>query len=338
MGKKLADLASSLGSQTASRQLIYIVDFENIPKTDVAELLSEPRVRMVVLAANRTNTVTPSTLRTIEANPERVDVIIGRITRKEFVDKLVTAKIGEYAFRFPNAEIIVLANDKDYKDLTAHLNDHWERPVPIRHVAPALEKQAGGARKKPAKDKAATQDGSRAGGQERRGRKSRAGAKDAEGIKGQRSSKRTEKSAAVSSAKSTATGKPKQRSDDKSASQAKPESSRRKKSPATTTAKAPSKATPTKASSSKSPADKPTKGTARALSGDPDVAVIISLLAKMPARRRPKSPASLLNAIRNYREAMGLRARPTTILKHLTDGGVVASDGNAVTYALPAAE
>ena len=113
MAKKLKDVASSLASRSApDRQIIYIVDFENIPKTDVAALLRKKHVVMVVLAANRTNTVTPETLKTIEANPDRVDVIIGRITRKEFVDKLVTAKIGEYAFRFPNAELIVYGNLK----------------------------------------------------------------------------------------------------------------------------------------------------------------------------------------------------------------------------------
>ena len=57
MGKKLTEVASRLAAKAEPRrEVIYIVDFENIPKTDVAALLRKKNVAMVVLAANRTNT------------------------------------------------------------------------------------------------------------------------------------------------------------------------------------------------------------------------------------------------------------------------------------------
>ena len=227
MVKKLTEVATKLAKKPAAkRQVIYIIDFENIPKTDVAALLRRRNVVMVVLAANRTNTVTPETLATIEAHPDRVEVIIGRITRKEFVDKLVTAKIGEYAFRFPEAEIVVLANDRDYTDLAAHLNDHWERAVPIKKERTGVAKRGG------SRAKAATE--------------------------------------------------------------------RRAAKPIT----------------------------------NPDAEAIRVLLAKLPKRQLPKAESALLNAVRNYRESVGLRSRPSTIVKHLIECGYIEVGPRGVKYAL----
>ncbi len=242
MVKKLTEVATKLAKKPAAkRQVIYIVDFENIPKTDVAALLRKRNVVMVVLAANRTNTVTPETLATIEAHPDRVEVIIGRITRKEFVDKLVTAKIGEYAFRFPEAEIVVLANDRDYTDLAAHLNDHWERAVPIKHEAPHSRSASATTKKK-----------------ERTGVAKRGG------------------------------------------SRAKAATERRAAKPIT----------------------------------NPDAEAIRVLLAKLPKRQLPKAESALLNAVRNYRESVGLRSRPSTIVKHLIECGYIEVGPRGVRYAL----
>ena len=271
MARKLTEVASKLAAKPApKRPVVYIVDFENIPKTDVAALLRKEQVIMVVLAANSTNTVTPSTLETIEANPERVDVIIGRITRKEFVDKLVTAKIGEYAFRFPEAEIIVLANDKDYADLANHLNDHWERAVPIKHIAPA---------------------------------KSRA--------------KRAPRAAKDGSAR-----KPKAatRHQPKTAAKLQPERAPNAKTAAKPKAKAAAK-----------PKARPANTTPIT---NPDAEAVRALLANLPERRLPKSEAALLNAVRNYRESVGLRSRPSTIVKHLSECGVIDTSKSPVHYVL----
>jgi hypothetical protein len=273
VSRKLTEVASRLAAKAEpKREVIYIVDFENIPKTDVAGLLRKKNVVMVVLAANRTNTVTRETLTTIEANPERVDVIIGRITRKEFVDKLVTAKIGEYAFRFPEAEIIVLANDKDYADLATHLNDHWERTVPIKHVAPAKA-------------------------QPQRKKKPKAPVAEHKPTEAKPKPTRTRKRIA----------KPEVAKEE--APKAKPTRTRRRiaKPEVKTTA--------------------PTKPIT-----NPDAEAVRDLLANLPKHRLPKSGAALLNAVRNYRESVGLKSRPSTIVKHLEECGVIDATTTPVTY------
>jgi len=338
MSRKLTDVATKLAAKSTPPPIVYIVDFENIPKTDVAALLDEANVRMVVLAANSTNTVTPQTLRTIEANPERIEVIIGRITRKEFVDKLVTAKIGEYAFRFPEAEIIVLANDKDYRGLADHLNDHWERAVPIRHVAPDApsnrRKQSGGA-----KGAASPRGGGRSAkatvGQQApdktTGRKSAA----------KRPRERAETNPSSSDTKAT---KPKSTQGVNSslqATNAKAAGGKKASSKASSQQRTASNVGP-KTNSKGRTSGKPTQSgaserdqtEAKTVDLIPDAQVIADLLAKMPDGRRPKSSSSLLNAVRNYREAMGLRARPTTIIKHLEQAGLITADVKPVTYTL----
>ena len=390
MGRKLTEVASKLASQTTPRQVVYIVDFENIPKTDVAVLLLEANVSMVVLAANHTNTVTPATLRTIEANPERIEVIIGRVTRKEFVDKLVTAKIGEYAFRFPLAEIIVLANDKDYADLAVHLNDHWERAVPIRHVAPdgprsrvagkgrrsggraapnviemvevtaaaaagadepkkRASRRGRGGRKRPTAEAAAadvTVDATRADG---------ANAAELRAIPTAKTTREKSKEPTATVAASeadAATAKTKAATAKTKAATAKTKAATARAKGATGKAMAtaaeaevgvakPAKAAKTpRARAKKAPKETPEpprdEVAASATSTNPDANVILALLSKMPIARRPKSAASLLNAVRNYREAMGLRSRPTTIIKHLQARGLLDADVSPIAYNLDA--
>ena len=341
MSRKLTDVATKLAAKSTPPPIVYIVDFENIPKTDVAALLDEANVRMVVLAANSTNTFTPQTLRTIEANPERIEVIIGRITRKEFVDKLVTAKIGEYAFRFPEAEIIVLANDKDYRGLADHLNDHWERAVPIRHVAPDApsnrRKQSGGA-----KGGASPRGGGRSG-------KATVGQQAPDKTTSRKSAAKRPRERAETNPRSldTKATKPKTTKGENASLQAtnvkatnvKAAGGKKASSRASNQQRTASNVGP-KASSKGRTSGKPTQsGTSErdqteAVDLIPDAQVIADLLAKMPDGRRPKSSSSLLNAVRNYREAMGLRARPTTIIKHLEQAGLVAADAKPVTYAL----
>ena len=376
MGRKLTEVASKLASQTTPRQVVYIVDFENIPKTDVAVLLLEANVSMVVLAANHTNTVTPATLRTIEANPERIEVIIGRVTRKEFVDKLVTAKIGEYAFRFPLAEIIVLANDKDYADLAVHLNDHWERAVPIRHVAPdgprsrvagkgrrsggraapnviemvevtaaaaagadepkkRASRRGRGGRKRPTAEAAAadvTVDATRADGANAAelraiptAKTTREKSKEPTAtVAASEADAATAKTKAATARAKGATGKAMATAAEAEVGVAKP--AKAAKTPRARAKKAP-KETP------EPPRD---EVAASATSTNPDANVILALLSKMPIARRPKSAASLLNAVRNYREAMGLRSRPTTIIKHLQARGLLDADVSPIAYNLDA--
>ena len=383
MGRKLTEVASKLASQTTPRQVVYIVDFENIPKTDVAVLLLEANVSMVVLAANHTNTVTPATLRTIEANPERIEVIIGRVTRKEFVDKLVTAKIGEYAFRFPLAEIIVLANDKDYADLAVHLNDHWERAVPIRHVAPdgprsrvagkgrrsggraapnviemvevtaaaaagadepkkRASRRGRGGRKRPTAEAAAadvTVDATRADG---------ANAAELRAIPTAKTTREKSKEPTATVAASeadAATAKTKAATAKTKAATARAKGATGKAMATAAEAEVgvakPAKAAKTpRARAKKAPKETPEpprdEVAASATSTNPDANVILALLSKMPIARRPKSAASLLNAVRNYREAMGLRSRPTTIIKHLQARGLLDADVSPIAYNLDA--
>ena len=363
MGRKLTEVASRLASQTTPRQVVYIVDFENIPKTDVAALLLEANVSMVVLAANHTNTVTPATLRTIEANPERMEVIIGRVTRKEFVDKLVTAKIGEYAFRFPLAEIIVLANDKDYADLAVHLNDHWERAVPIRHVAPdgARSRAAGRSRKSSEKAAPNVVDLAEAAvadePKKRPSRRGRGGGRkrttpdaattdvtaDEPKASAKPKTRRTKAAApkekAAAPKEKAAAPKPKAAAPKPKAAAPKAKSAGEKpakpvKAPRARTKRAPTQA-PTQAPT-EAPAAETTETAASAMSTNPDANVILALLSKMPTARRPKSASSLLNAVRNYREAMGLRSRPTTIIKHLQSRGLLNSEVSPVVYNLDA--
>lgn len=297
MGKKLTEVASRLASRgAAERQIIYIVDFENIPKTDVAALLRKKHVVMVVLAANRTNTVTPETLKTIEANPDRVDVIIGRITRKEFVDKLVTAKIGEYAFRFPQAEIIVLANDKDYADLAGHLNDHWEREVPIVHVSPGT--------RAPVQSRQASASASP--GRSRRARKPKEIASPA-----------PEPLPAPSPA-------------EKEPEPEKPRRARSRRSETTADSKTSSGRRRAAQREREEPAGEPPRVTIT----NPDAESVRALLANVPKRRLPRSESALLNAVRNYRESVGLRSRPSTIIKHLEERGIVDLSRSPIGYAL----
>ena len=341
MAKKLTDVASSLASRSApDREIIYIVDFENIPKTDVAALLRKKHVVMVVLAANRTNTVTPETLKTIEANPDRVDVIIGRITRKEFVDKLVTAKIGEYAFRYPNAELIVLANDKDYADLANHLNDHWERPVPIVHVAPDTP----GSRRrrrtspKPSSAPSASSSKPRARGKakpdaESAGKEapksSRASRKQGRDQPAQSPSRR---SASKPSPKQAPKPSPKQapKQSPKQAPKQAPKRSQKqaaKQTPKQTPKQSPKQAP--KQQGSHKPASAP-----RTAITNPDAEAVRGLLANLSKSRLPRSESALLNAVRNYRESVGLRSRPSTIIKHLEDCGVLDLSASPVGYNL----
>ena len=287
MGRKLTDVLTRLASLEAERRIVYIVDFENIPKIDIAALLAPQQVRMVVLAANRGNTVTAEALATIEANPERVEVIIGRVTRKEFVDKLVSAKIGEYAFRFPNDEIVVLANDRDYKDLAQHLNDHWDRDVAIRHEAPS---KAAAAAKRMAKKP------------EKAGKKA-----DKTAQKNEKSAPKTKKAAQ----KNEKTAKETQKTAKKNEKTA-PKAKKVAQKPGKT-------------------AEKP-EDTAPQPITNPDAETILQLLLKQPAERRPRSETSLFNAVRNYREAMGLRSRPKTIIKHLADRGLVDLTSSPVGY------
>ena len=318
MSRKLTEVASRLASRgAAERQIIYIVDFENIPKTDVAALLRKRHVVMVVLAANRTNTVTPETLKTIEANPDRVDVIIGRITRKEFVDKLVTAKIGEYAFRFPDAEIIVLANDKDYADLAGHLNDHWEREVPIVHEAPGAKR---GRRRSAASTKAKTRgaagkkDGSSPS--ERTSEKGRG----AKGRDSQVSEEKPKKQRAQAGAKKQTPGAAKKQTPGaakkETTAPAKPSGRRR-------------------GSSDQAKVSKPSEPGRQAIT-NPDAEAVRGLLVNVPKRRLPRSESALLNAVRNYRESVGLRSRPSTIVKHLQDCGVLDLSASPIRYDLGA--
>lgn len=318
MSRKLTEVASRLASRgAAERQIIYIVDFENIPKTDVAALLRKRHVVMVVLAANRTNTVTPETLKTIEANPDRVDVIIGRITRKEFVDKLVTAKIGEYAFRFPDAEIIVLANDKDYADLAGHLNDHWEREVPIVHEAPGAKgsrRRSSATTKMKARGKAGKADGSPSserGSEKGRRPKAEDSKASAEKPKRQRTQGGAKKQASTASKKQASAAAKKE-------------------------ASAPSKPSGRKRSSSEpGKASKPSEPGRQAIT-NPDAEAVRGLLANVPNRRLPRSESALLNAVRNYRESVGLRSRPSTIVKHLQDCGVLDLSASPIRYDLGA--
>ena len=44
-----------------------------------------------------------------------------------------------------------------------------------------------------------------------------------------------------------------------------------------------------------------------------------------------------MNAVRNYRESVGLRSRPSTIVKHLQECGVLDTTVSPVRYALGAA-
>jgi len=317
VAKKLTEVASRLASRGASeREIIYIVDFENIPKTDVAALLRKKHVVMVVLAANRTNTVTPETLKTIEANPDRVDVIIGRITRKEFVDKLVTAKIGEYAFRFPEAEIIVLANDKDYADLAVHLNDHWEREVPIVHVAPDA---SSGGRRRRSSPRSAPKPPAKS--------RSRAPAKKADEQapkdRSEDSAKKPRRTAQASTEKPPRTKKDKAR---RGASE---------KAAPSAEKKAASKKTDsgTKKRSRKKRQEAPVEPSRPAIT-NPDAEAVRGLLANLPKRRLPRSESALLNAVRNYRESVGLRSRPSTIVKHLEECGVLDLSASPVGYNL----
>ena len=67
---------------------------------------------------------------------------------------------------------------------------------------------------------------------------------------------------------------------------------------------------------------------------NPDADTIWALLGKMQSKRRPRSRQALINAVRNYREAMGLRSRPTTIIKHLHERGLVNPDADPVEYKL----
>ncbi len=311
MAKKLTEVASRLASRGASeRQIIYIVDFENIPKTDVAALLRKKHVAMVVLAANRTNTVTPETLKTIEANPDRVDVIIGRITRKEFVDKLVTAKIGEYAFRFPEAEIIVLANDKDYADLAVHLNDHWERDVPIVHVAPD---KPGAGRRRRAAPKAASKAPAKS--------RTRSRSKKADEVASEEPVKGS--GAARGKSREAAATKSTRRSGQKPA--AKPAAKSAPKSTDSKKKRAPKKSASTASTASDAP---------RTAITNPDAEAVRGLLANLPKGRLPRSESALLNAVRNYRESVGLRSRPSTIVKHLEECGVLDLSASPVGYNL----
>ena len=326
MAKKLTEVASRLASRgTSERQIIYIVDFENIPKTDVAALLRKKHVVMVVLAANRTNTVTPETLKTIEANPDRVDVIIGRITRKEFVDKLVTAKIGEYAFRFPEAEIIVLANDKDYADLAVHLNDHWEREVPIVHEAPGAKR---GRRRSAASTKAKTRGAAgKAAGSSPSERTSEKG-RGAKGRDSQVSAEKPKKQRAQAGAKKQTPAAAKKQTP----AAAKKETPAAAKKETTAPTKSSGRR---RASSDQAKVSKPSEPGRQAIT-NPDAEAVRGLLANVPKRRLPRSESALLNAVRNYRESVGLRSRPSTIVKHLQDCGVLDLSVSPIRYNLGA--
>ena len=112
---------------TEENQKVFFIDAENVGVKGISGLL-ESKNHHVVLITGRHNKV--DDIKSELAN-KRLDYIHTDLTKKELADKILLAKVGEYAERFPDRQLIIVSRDNDFKDAVSILNPHWDLNIRV---------------------------------------------------------------------------------------------------------------------------------------------------------------------------------------------------------------